>query len=57
MIEALVQRLEDRLDFREVPYPSRVRIYLACQVNAHAKGMPMQAPTLVAFRYVWEAVG
>ena len=57
MIEALVQRLEDRLDFREVPYPSRVRIYLTCQVNAHAKGMPMQASTLVTFWYVWEAVG
>lgn len=57
MIKAFIERLEDRLDFREIPYPPRMRVYLACQVNAYAKGMPMQASALMAIRHVWEAVG
>ena len=56
MIEAFIQRLEDRLDFREVPDPAGMGINLSGQMNADTKRMAVQTSTLVPLRNVGEAV-
>ncbi|MNW67960.1 hypothetical protein D3C74_466410 [compost metagenome] len=57
MVQALVQRLEDLLDFREVADPAGVRVEVAAQVDGHFERVTVQAPALVAVRYVGQAVG
>lgn len=56
MIEAFIQRLKDRLDFREVPDPAGMGINLSGQMNADTKRMAVQTSTLVPLRNVGEAV-
>ncbi|MNK68280.1 hypothetical protein D3C87_876350 [compost metagenome] len=57
MVQALVQRLEDRLDFREVADPAGVRIEVAAEVKRHFERVTVQTPALVAVRDVRQAVG
>ncbi|MNY12976.1 hypothetical protein D3C86_1460860 [compost metagenome] len=57
MVQTLVQRLEDRLDFREIADPASVRIKIAAQVNRHFERVAVQASALVAVRDVRQAVG
>ncbi|KPW94219.1 hypothetical protein ALO79_200353 [Pseudomonas syringae pv. castaneae] len=57
MVQALVERLEDRLDFREVTNPASVRVDLAAQVNRHLERVTVQAAAFVAVRYVGQAMG
>ena len=51
------ERLEDRLDFREVANPAGVRIEITAQVNRHLERVTVQASAFVAFRDVGQAVG
>lgn len=57
VVQSLVQRLEDRLDFREVADPASVRVEVAAQVDRHFERVTVQAAALVAVRYVGQAVG
>ncbi|MNS16067.1 hypothetical protein D3C72_477140 [compost metagenome] len=57
MVQTLVQRLEDRLDLGEVADPAGVRIKIAAQMDRHFERVTVQAPALVAVRYVGQAVG
>lgn len=56
MVQALIERLEDRLDFREIADPAGVRIEVAAQVDRHFERVTVQAAALVAFRHVGQAV-
>ena len=57
VVQALVQRLEDRLDLGEVANPAGVRVEVAAQVDRHFERVAVQAAALVAFRHVGQAVG
>ena len=57
VIQTLVQRLENRLDLREVADPAGVRIEVAAQVQRHFERVTVQASALVAVRDVRQAVG
>ena len=57
VVQALVERLEDRLDFREVTNPASVRVDLAAQVNRNLERVTVQAAAFVAVRYVGQAMG
>lgn len=57
VIQALVERLENRFDLGEVADPACVRIEVAAQVNRHFERVAVKAPALVAVRYVRQAMG
>ncbi len=57
MVEAFIERLENRFDLREVANPAGMGIQVAAQVDGHLERVPMQTPAFVAFRYVGQAVG
>ena len=57
VVQTLVQRLEDRLDFREVTDPAGMRVEVATEVQRHLERVTVQAPALVAVRDVGQAVG
>lgn len=48
VVELLVDRLEDRLDFREVADPAGMRIDLAFDVDGDTERVAVQAPAFVA---------
>ena len=56
VVEALVERLEDGLDLGEIANPAGIRIDIAFDIDGDAELMAMQAPALVACRYMGEAV-
>ncbi len=57
VVELLVDRLEDRLDFREVADPAGMRIDLAFDVDGDTERVAVQAPAFVAFGDVGQAMG
>lgn len=57
VVEALIERLENRLDLRKVTDPAGMRVKVAAQVDSHLEGVTMQAPALMAFGDVRQAVG
>ncbi len=57
VVQALIQRLEDRLDFREVTNPASVRVEVATEVDRHFERVTVQAAAFVAVRDVRQAVG
>ena len=57
VVEAFIERLENRLDLREVANPAGMGIQVAAKMDRHFERMPVQAPAFVAFRYVGQAVG
>ncbi|KFE56261.1 hypothetical protein IV01_09865 [Pseudomonas syringae] len=52
MVQAFVQRLEDRFDFREIAYPADVRVYFPFQVDRYTERMAMQPPAFMALWYM-----
>jgi hypothetical protein len=52
MVQALIQRLEDRFDFREVAYPADMSVNFAFQVDRYAERMAMQSSAFMAFWYM-----
>lgn len=57
VIQALVQRLEDRLDLREVANPAGMRVDIAREMDGNLERVAMQAPALVPFGDVGQAMG
>ena len=57
VIQALVERLEDRFDFGEVADPTGVRVEVAAQVDRDFERVAVQAPALVAIGHVGQAMG
>ena len=57
MIQTLVQRLEDRLDFREIADPADMWVNLSLKVNRDTKRMAVQSPAFMTFGHVRQEVG
>ncbi|MCY1308293.1 hypothetical protein D9M71_704640 [compost metagenome] len=56
VVELLVERLEDGLEFGEVADPAGIGIGLTLDIDGHAEGVAVQAAALVAGRHVREPV-
>ncbi|KQQ59841.1 hypothetical protein ASF84_03735 [Pseudomonas sp. Leaf127] len=56
VIQALIQRLEDRFYLGKIPDPAGMRINRTRQMDADPERVPMQAPALMTFRDVGKAV-
>jgi len=56
MIQALVQRLEDRFDFREITDPADMSVHFAFQVDRDTKRMAVQSPAFMALWYMRKEV-
>jgi hypothetical protein len=47
MVEPLIERLEDRFDFRKITYPADMGINLAFKVNGNAERVAVQTSAFV----------
>ena len=57
MVEVIDDWLYDLLDVTEIHYPAEVFVKGACDMDGEPVRVSVQAGALMAFGYVWQAVG
>lgn len=57
MIQTVINRFKCLFDLSKVDQPAGMRIHLTTQLQTDKKGMSVQTPAFMAFRYVRQVVG